>query len=227
MWLVVHLGHSLVRLIGATWRVQWHGRNLHDERERGADVRAVHTFWHRSILPLAVHCRGQKHCVVISEHRDGEIIARIAQRFGFVTARGSSTRGGGRALREIKSHLAQGCGDVAITPDGPRGPAEVVKRGVVFCALLTGLPMMPVGIAAGCSWRFRSWDGFELPKPFARIVICVGEPIAVDEDRSPEAVEHARAVIQQAMVAVNRRARQLLDAGTVHAVRVPRTPERT
>lgn len=209
--LVATLGSWLVRVLGATWRVEVHGTDFEAERRRGASARGVHAFWHRSILAVAAHYRGRNHCVVISEHRDGEIIARIAQRLGFLTARGSSTRGGSRALREILSLLEQGCGDIALTPDGPRGPAEVLKRGVVYCAVLTGLPMVPVGVAADSCWRFGSWDRFEVPKPFARINVFLGAPIAMEEDPTPEAIERARQRMQSAMEAAYAEAHRRLD----------------
>jgi lysophospholipid acyltransferase (LPLAT)-like uncharacterized protein len=117
---------------------------------------------------------------MISEHRDGEIIARIVERFGFFGVRGSSSRGGVRALLEGVQVLKRGA-DMAITPDGPRGPRHSFAPGALVLAHRAGVPVVSLVAHVDRTWRLRSWDGFEIPKPFARITIEYGEPVVLDD----------------------------------------------
>jgi lysophospholipid acyltransferase (LPLAT)-like uncharacterized protein len=126
------------------------------------------------MLPLLWHHRRQGIAVLISEHRDGEIIARAASALGFRTIRGSTYRGADRALAGLVRELRAGR-DVAVTPDGPRGPAHHFAPGALVAAQRAGAPVVTVGAAAPRSWRLRSWDGFMIPKPFARITIAYAQ----------------------------------------------------
>ena len=162
----VRLGAVVIRLLATTWRVSvTNGQGLREARREKRNV--VFVLWHGELLPLLWHHRGQGVAVVISEHRDGEIIARIAESLGYRTVRGSSSRGGGRALIGLMRELESGH-DVAVTPDGPRGPAHVFAPGAAIAAQRTGAPLLPVRVSASRAWRLRSWDRFMFPKPFAR-----------------------------------------------------------
>jgi hypothetical protein len=196
------LGALVVRLLGATWRIERVGTAERDSRIRAGE-RYVFALWHSRLLPLAFTHRGLDAAVLISQHRDGELIARIIERLGFTAARGSSTRGGEEGLREMV-RLAEAGHLLGITPDGPRGPARQVKPGLVYLASRTGFPVLPVAAAASHSWRFRSWDGFRLPWPFARLVVGYGPPIAVPRRVEDDEVEAWRVRIQGAIDDVTR-----------------------
>jgi hypothetical protein len=170
-WLppTARLGAGLVRLWGRTWRQV-------TVRDGGpADTPVIYVFWHAGLLALTFTHRDRGSAVLISRHADGELIARTIEHLGFVTARGSSTRGGGRGLLELVSRAAEGR-EIGITPDGPRGPARRFKPGAILLAGRTGLPIVPIGVAARREKRLRSWDGFRVPAPFTRIAFVYGSP---------------------------------------------------
>jgi lysophospholipid acyltransferase (LPLAT)-like uncharacterized protein len=190
LFLAEYPGSMLLRLLGTTLRVRVFGKPYEEERQKGATKRVVYAFWHCHILPLALAYRGKNLRVMVSEHRDGEIIARVAQRLGIMAERGSTTRGGAKALRAmVRVKKDPAAGDVAITPDGPRGPARVAQSGAIFIAAKTGFPLVPVGAALGKAWVLSTWDRFQIPKPFARCAVVLGDEIDVPESLSDEGVE--------------------------------------
>jgi hypothetical protein len=138
------------------------------------------------MLPLLAHHRDEGVRVLVSEHRDGEIITRVLEAFGFGAVRGSTSRGGSRALLEIVSVLRQG-GEIAVTPDGPRGPRHVFAPGALVAAHRAGVPVVGVVAHVDRAWRMRSWDRFEIPKPFARIVVAYSTPSHVPGATAREA----------------------------------------
>jgi hypothetical protein len=167
-------GTALVRALFATTRVERvHAERLAHFRRRCEPV--IFVFWHGHLLPLVHHHRREGIVVLVSEHSDGEYIARILHRFGFATARGSSTRGGTRGMRGLVRAAREGK-DVALTPDGPRGPRHRVKPGALAVAQLTGLPLLPLVVSASSGWTLGSWDGFLVPKPFSTVRIEYLEP---------------------------------------------------
>ncbi len=174
----VALGWPALRLLAGSWRLTVLGGEP-VARLRARRQPIILACWHGQLLPLMWHHRGEGVNVLISEHRDGEIVARVAQRLGFVTVRGSTSRGGGRALLALSRLLGEGR-DVAITPDGPRGPAHVYAPGALIAAQRSGAPVVPVAMAVDRAWRLRSWDRFTVPKPFARITVAYGEPTWVE-----------------------------------------------
>ncbi|OYV64997.1 MAG: hypothetical protein B7Z72_12650, partial [Gemmatimonadetes bacterium 21-71-4] len=136
----------------------------------------VIVIWHGQLLPqLWVH-RGQNVSVLISEHRDGEILARIANAMGYRTVRGSTSRGANRALVGMVRELQLGY-DVGITPDGPRGPNHSFAPGALLVAQRANCPVIPFGAHVSSAWHLGSWDRFTIPKPFARVTIAYGDPI--------------------------------------------------
>lgn len=183
-------GAWLLRILGATWRLDRSLLDAGDARLANGE-RCIFALWHSQLLPLAYTHRSRSVGFLISQHRDGELIARLIQRLGYVTARGSSTRGGGSGTREMIRFAEQGH-LLGITPDGPRGPANVVKPGIVYLASRTGYPILPVAATATPSWRLRSWDRFLIPRPFARVVAGYGPPIAV-----PPALEESQVPVWQ------------------------------
>lgn len=166
-----------VSALARTWR--W--ETVHQDRWRQvADAGEPHVFllWHEVLLPLLWHHRGRDIAIVVSEARDGQYLARYAEGLGYRLVVGSSSRGGVRALLGAVRELQAG-GTVAFTPDGPRGPARVLKPGVIHAAQRGGGTIIPLHAAADRSWRLRSWDRFTIPKPFARVRVGYGIPFKV------------------------------------------------
>ncbi len=188
--LAAGLGRAYLRLLQATCRFRQEGAEdgVKEARTVGAVLWA---FWHNRLLGPLIPYRNQGAGVVISQSRDGELIARVVEGFGYVALRGSSTRGGSQALRGLLRHLRSGH-DVAFTPDGPRGPRYTVRPGLAYLAAKTGLPVVPMGVAYSRKAVFSSWDRFQLPLPFATVLLHLGAPLhfppGSPEDESSEAI---------------------------------------
>jgi lysophospholipid acyltransferase (LPLAT)-like uncharacterized protein len=170
-----------VRLLLATVRVRVEGeeRNLVAAREHGG---ALFVTWHgRILLPIA-HFRGRRgYSMLVSLSRDGDFITEFLRRMGMGVIRGSTKRRGVAAAREVLGHLERG-EIVNIAPDGPRGPARVVQPGVVYMAQRSGRPICFCAVSTWPRWEFRSWDRFQVPRPFAHARFLCGDPIFI----SPE-----------------------------------------
>ncbi len=179
-------------------------RTVRVDLERGEEVAAydragrpyLAVFWHARLLPLAWAYRGSGIATLISRSRDGRLIADVASRWGYRVERGSSSRGGSAGLRAIVRHLQAGR-RVALTPDGPRGPARVMKAGPLRAARLTGAPLVPVAVAASRAWRAGSWDRFLVPLPFARVLVRFGPSLAVPPDADAQALEALRGRLER------------------------------
>jgi hypothetical protein len=166
------------------------------------------SFWHSRVLMMPMAFRGWRGRMLISEHRDGAYIADAGALMGFRYARGSSTRGGARAaLQMIRAAQRENEG-LGVTPDGPKGPAEVVKPGVSRLAMLANYPVLPVSFATKHHRRLKSWDRFYLPIPFSRGVFVYGDYVYPQQGES-EAAFAAR--VQQAMDETTRRAETFFD----------------
>jgi lysophospholipid acyltransferase (LPLAT)-like uncharacterized protein len=197
----VAAGTLAVRALASTWRLRVvHDAPLRKLRAEGRPV--IFACWHGELLPLLWHHREQGIRILVSEHRDGEIIARVAARLGFGAVRGSTTRGGGRALLGLVRALEEGH-DVAVTPDGPRGPAHAFAPGALVAAQRAGAPIVPVGAYASRAWRMRSWDRFLVPQPLARVVVAYAEPTWVDAASARDAAAETQrfAALQHVAVA--------------------------
>jgi lysophospholipid acyltransferase (LPLAT)-like uncharacterized protein len=182
-------GASLLRALSATWRYKVvDDREVRKMRSEGAPI--LFALWHGQMLPLLWYHRDQGVAVVVSEHNDGEIIARILEWMGYRLIRGSTSRGADRALLGIVKTLKQG-NDVAITPDGPRGPSKQFAPGAVVAANRAGAPIIPALAHVDRAWRLSSWDGFVIPKPFARITIAYGPATMIDAPTTKEAAAEA------------------------------------
>ncbi|MDX8406774.1 MAG: lysophospholipid acyltransferase family protein [Mariprofundaceae bacterium] len=175
-WLVPRLIFLLHKLLAITIRWDFIG-----ERYRPGQAPYILSFWHARILMMPYAYRGWNGAMLISEHRDGAFIADAVELMGISSSRGSSTRGGARALLEMIRLARQGR-PLGITPDGPKGPAEVVQPGTVQLAKKSGLPLRAVCYATRRHWRANSWDRFYIPKPFTRGVFVIGEPVFADEE---------------------------------------------
>lgn len=157
---------------------------------RSAGHPFIFALWHGHLLPLLWHHRDEGVMVLISEHRDGELVARAAESLGYGLIRGSTTRGADRALISLVRELQSGH-EVAITPDGPRGPAERFAPGALVAAQRSDSFILPVVVSASRSWRLRSWDRFMIPKPFARVTVAYGPPTKVMATNPRAAVDEA------------------------------------
>lgn len=190
----------LGEVLGRTWRFTLSGRSDLDPFHDAGKCR-IYAFWHSHLLPLAFYFRNTAKTAVISESKDGTRAAAVARRWGHAVIFGSSSHGGALALRTCVRELRRG-GNIVITPDGPKGPREIVKKGVVQIALLSGAVVVPVSALPEKTWRLNSWDKFMVPKPFARVTIRLGDPVDFPEgatDQDP--ADCLTALIQKALTA--------------------------
>jgi lysophospholipid acyltransferase (LPLAT)-like uncharacterized protein len=195
------IGPALVRLLGSTWRsTEIHAERVERVHESGRP--AVFAFWHGVLLPLEYICRGRDIQVLSSWHRDGEMSARLMAALGYGVVRGSPTRGSARGLLRMLARAVDGL-DLAITPDGPTGPAGRVKRGIFYLAEKSGGKLVPVGVGAARAKRLSSWDRFLVPLPFSRVAVVYGEPLEWDESVP---FEEKAALLEAALGRVNREA---------------------
>jgi lysophospholipid acyltransferase (LPLAT)-like uncharacterized protein len=193
------LGALFVRCLGSTLRirvVEADSTSVKTDTAPGM----VYVFWHSNLLIPAYTHRNKGIRVIVSEHRDGEIGSRIARRLGHVPIRGSTTRGGLRALLEASRQVRNGH-SVLITPDGPRGPLHTFHIGPLILAQRSGCPIVPVGVAAAWRIHLKSWDRFIIPLPFSRCAIYIGPGITIDK-----ADEATRQMLEQRLVQANRTA---------------------
>jgi len=193
------LGAWAVRFLAATLRLRREERTVEALRAAGAPV--IYAVWHARLLLLPCLYRGRGMRALVSRSEDGAMMSEFVRRFGFVTIRGSSSRGGAEGLLSLARAVGEGH-SVVVVPDGPRGPREVLKPGVVALAKLTGAHVVPVALGASSEWRARSWDEFRIPKPFSRCVVRFGEPTRVPRDLDAAGEETARKEIEAALNAV-------------------------
>lgn len=170
----------------------------------------IYAFWHESILYFAWSHRRRGVSVMISRHGDGELIARTVELLGFSTARGSSSKGGPAALRTLARQVqseTRPITDMAMTPDGPRGPRRVVQGGILELAARTGLPIVPAAVSYARSWRAGSWDRMRIPKPFTRAVVLFGEPLWVPgaDGWGDDAREVQRTALERRLIGIAER----------------------
>lgn len=190
------LGPPLFRATYASLRFVVVG-NEHLESTWRAGQPVVFVTWHGRILPLLYLFRDHKIVMLVSQHRDGEYLARIGRGLGYESVRGSSTRGGFRALRELVRQLRRGH-SLAITPDGPQGPRETLKPGALRAARITEVPVVPVMAGSSQSWWVEGWDSFMIPRPFAEVRVAVGVPRRIARDCSVRDLQtHAKLLESQ------------------------------
>ena len=202
------LGTAIIRSLAITFRYrilykdkEFKGRRIPAELDavRGpAGGPLLFALWHGSCFPIFSFWRDRGMCVVTSRSTDGQALGRILNRLGFQTVSGSSSRGGTRALIDLARAVRQG-GDAAIAVDGPRGPQQEIKPGIVLLAKLTQRPIIPLVGTAKTYWRFQSWDRFRFPFPFTKAVIMGDDPIHVPADASHEVMEQIRVDLENRM----------------------------
>lgn len=181
---VACLGYWVIRMVG--WSLRWKVINW-DALDAVYDSgkRLILAFWHGRIFMASYYFRDRGIVVMTSQNRDGEYIARVIRRFGYGVARGSSSRGSQRAAIEALRALKNGS-DIGFTIDGPRGPRYIAKPGAVYMAWKSGNPIVPFNISVEKKWVMKSWDHFQVPKPFSNALILIGNPIYVDKSTPKE-----------------------------------------
>jgi len=172
--------------------VRWHHIG---STARPENTPCIVSCWHSRLLMTPFLLGRWTGPLVISDHNDGELIAAVFSNFGLKASRGSSSKGGARALLKVIRMAKEGASP-GITPDGPRGPAQEVKAGVAQLALKANLPVLPVCYASSRNWRLSSWDKFYIPKPFSKGIVVVGEPLFANQN---ETIASFTTRIQQAM----------------------------
>jgi len=214
--MAVFVAWRLIHLFWVTCRVQ---RVLGLEQAR-ATVResrsVIPVYWHQHTLfgvraLLDLRPDGLKVGFLISPSVDGTAPAMLVGKVGGHVVRGSSTHTGARALRDYYETIVKQEISPAITPDGPRGPLHEFKPGAVMLAQLTGKPILPVSIAASHTWRFGTWDRFELPLPFSRIVIAYGEPVKMPRGIDAQSLARLQVEMADRLKALQAQARAALD----------------
>ena len=176
--LIPYLAYAYVSFIGLTTRLTTVRGHIRDGL-KAKNRRFIYAFWHQRQVYFTWAHRGVGAAVLVSRSKDGEMIAATMRLSDIGAVRGSSTRGGAAAVRQLMEVLESGL-DIGITPDGPKGPAREVKGGVVYLAQKLGVPIVPITNALSNKLEFKkAWDRFQVPLPFGRAVIAYGEPIAV------------------------------------------------
>jgi hypothetical protein len=202
---IAALGAPIIRALGSTYRWRVDGFS-HYESIVASGKQPIFAFWHGRILPATLFWKNRGIVVITSRNFDGEWIAGIIRRFGYGTARGSTSRGGARALVQLRRDLTDGR-PAAFTIDGPRGPARVAQPGAVFLAGATGHPILPFHIEADRFWTTNSWDRTQVPKPFSTVTVAIGEPIHVS-DTAEATVEATRLELETVLGVLEKKTKQ-------------------
>lgn len=204
---IAAVGVPIVEAVGATytWREDGDGEFA---KLAAAGTPPILALWHGRILAATLYFRDRGVIAITSQNFDGEWIARLMRRFGYGAARGSTSRGGARALVQLRRDLLAGS-PVAFTVDGPRGPARVAQQGAAWLAGSTGHPILPFHIEASSYWTAKSWDAHQVPKPGAVVAVAIGTPIAVPSTDAPD-VESGRVAVEGALAGLETRAKAML-----------------
>jgi lysophospholipid acyltransferase (LPLAT)-like uncharacterized protein len=206
--MIAAIGYPIIAALGSTFRWRAEGAE-HYQRVLAGGRQPIMAFWHGRILPATVYFRKRGIVVITSENFDGEWIAGIIERFGYGTARGSTSRGAVKALVQLKRDMAAGK-PAAFTLDGPRGPANVAQAGAIWLAKATGNPIVPFHIEADRYWSANSWDRTQIPKPWSTVAIAIGEPMEVAAEADDGGIESARQELEARLRALEDRTRSML-----------------
>ena len=196
---IAALGSSLTWIVEGLEHLQFEGNGRPP----------IMAFWHGRVLTATYYFRRRGIVVMISENFDGEWIARIIEQFGFRTSRGSTSRGGRRALLQLKREMDRGRPS-GFAVDGPRGPARKVQPGAIWLAKLTGNPVVPFHMEASSYWSLKSWDRTQIPRPFSTVALTVGQPIEVAPGADATILEANRVKLEQSLFALEQRAAAML-----------------
>jgi len=197
LFLVDKFAWLLLLFLGKTARITLMNREYFEKAQRSGKPVLI-LVWHgRMLIPIYLH-RNQKIYAMVSQHGDGEMIARTIQHLGYETIRGSSSRGGHEAFKGMLKALKQGK-NCTILPDGPRGPRYELKMGAVLLAQRTDAVILPLCYSAKKAIQFNSWDHFNLIRPFAKVYAAYGEPLLIPRKISVEQLEEQRLRVEQQM----------------------------
>lgn len=193
-WLLQNLVWLFVKTLTGTYRIELRGKeNLDTAKASGPFNNFIFALWHEQVVSIMkAHMDTYPYLILASRSKDGDYAAFVASKMGFLPVRGSSAKrgkdkGGKAALIEFEKKTKEGhCS--AMTVDGPKGPKNKCKPGVPIVARTTGTPILPVASASRHFWEFNSWDKFQLPKPFTKIIVSYGSPIMVGPDENIEDV---------------------------------------
>jgi lysophospholipid acyltransferase (LPLAT)-like uncharacterized protein len=214
LWCISTLGYLLISLIGRTLRFE-----CSSEADSGVDASGypppvvIGPFWHRAVIPATYYFRGLGIGVMTSRSFDGEYIARVIERFGFVAVRGSSSRGGSGALLGMRRVLESGH-IAAFTIDGPRGPRYVAKPGPVMLARMSGVPILCFYLACERPWLLKSWDQMMVPRPFSRVHVRWTSRIYLPAEASEEQMAECLRQMQESLERARRDAVAALGEGS-------------
>jgi lysophospholipid acyltransferase (LPLAT)-like uncharacterized protein len=204
------VGVPVLEAIGATYNWIERGTEHLDAIKRSGRP-PIYALWHGRIMPGTVYLRDRGIVVMTSENFDGEWVARIIRRFGYDTARGSTSRNGAKALVQLRRDMREGR-PVAFTVDGPRGPAHVAQLGAVWLASATGNPILPLHLEAAEAWTLSSWDHHQIPKPGTDVVVTMGPPIEVPPQADAPTIEAGRLELEAALGRLRTQALDVLAA---------------
>ena len=185
-------------------------------RGRGPHAGGIYPLWHSHQLSIAWHCRGARSVTMVSRSADGEYIAKLAASLGNIPVRGSSSRGGIAGLKSL-IEWARRYVAVTITPDGPRGPRQTIKPGLLMVARETGHAVTPVALGLSDFWEIPSWDRFRIPKPFSRGYFCYGEPLRVPPDADDRMLGELADELRRRMIALEDYADRMAASGSERA----------
>jgi lysophospholipid acyltransferase (LPLAT)-like uncharacterized protein len=205
------LAFGIIKLLSWTMRIETINGQVYDDRHRRGEP-SIGAFWHGRLLMMPSGYQGKKLSILISLHHDGELISRTVKYFGFRSIRGSTTRGGFSAIREMLKSYKEGY-DIAITPDGPRGPRYRVQNGIIELARRSGMAIIPVTFNASRKKIFDSWDRFLLPYPFSRGVFIWGEPLLVPRQMDGHAFERKRLLLEKRLREITEQADRHFEKG--------------
>ncbi|MBM4278538.1 MAG: DUF374 domain-containing protein [Deltaproteobacteria bacterium] len=194
-WLGPWLAYRVIRILGWTMRFEV----VNPEIQRAfleKDIPLIGAFWHDRLLMMPFVYEGNKLSFLVSPHRDGQIVGKGLRRFGFNPIFGSSSRDGSSAIKEMVKAIQNGS-DIAIAPDGPRGPRHRLQFGVIELARRTGSPILPLSFSASKKKFFKTWDRFLLPYPLSRGVFIFGEPIYIDPSGDRDYLEKMRLLVER------------------------------
>jgi lysophospholipid acyltransferase (LPLAT)-like uncharacterized protein len=207
--LISALGYRLISAVGRTLRWRVDGQQ-HLDAVTADRRQPIMAFWHGRILPATLYFRDRGIIVITSENFDGEWIARIIERFGYGTARGSSSRGGLKAMLKLVRDM-EGGRSTAFTLDGPRGPARVAQPGAVWLARASGNPVLPFHIESASHWTANSWDHTQVPRPFTTVAVAIGEPLYIPREATADQLERSRQELESRLAELERRTITMLD----------------
>jgi len=207
---IATIGVPIVEAVGATWSWRETGTEHLDEVARQGR-HPILALWHGRILAATLYFRDRGVVAMTSENFDGEWVARLMSRFGYHAARGSTSRGGARALAQLRREMASGRA-AAFTVDGPRGPARVAQPGAAWLASATGNPIVPFHIEASKSWTVKSWDKHQVPRPGSLVAVAIGRPIEVPAQADEAIIETGRAAVELSLNDLEARALAMLSS---------------